>query len=93
MRVILLDMLNMRERETTPYTIHYDDVILQDMLKRERERERNNSILSDDACHLARYAKHEGERQTTTYSMMRRFIFPDMLNMSERETTTNTMIC
>ena len=37
MRVILLDMLNMRERETTPYTIHYDDVNLQDMLKRERE--------------------------------------------------------
>ena len=64
MRVILLDMLNMRQRKTTPYTMMMP-VIMQDMLNM-RERERDNTILSDDACHLAINAKHEREGETTT---------------------------
>ena len=68
MRVILLDMLNMRQRKTRPYTMMMP-VIMQDMLnmrERESERERDNTILSDDACHLAINAKHEREGETTT---------------------------
>ena len=39
-------------------------------------------------CNLARYAKHDGERETTPYSMMMSVIFLDMLERErERETT------